>query len=294
MSVIAIPDWVNISMRNDGALYFPVCVAHADDSVEYDGETITKGEYLKKYLFSNKYNNKITIEDSGVIGSNSRYHLYTLYLDKNNNSRMSFVCCTGPSGTYLTSDYTGISACFDILAYKPNYGSSWELPYTFIPMQDMTSTTMKVKSFDSFCVVLLEGPNTRYNTATQKLIIVYDFTNYEMMLFDSQLWNIHFSKPGSMSYSKALTYDGNNGYAYRQILRGVSNSDVTYTKFTRTDNAKATRIYMLSRFPAAAQDHIIHVGNKYLYVLPYDEAKDSYSQLEKFCAMAIDVTADIV
>lgn len=286
------PEWKTIRIQNNS--YAGACLneymAHSTDTIEYEGETITKLDYIKQYLFDGKYANKIQFVDEGACpGSDTtnNYHIFGLYLDKLYNDRAAFFASQA-NGSYPKQalDELGYHCLKHVPDYKNNYSSNISLLRDFIFCAN--GGTMYVRNFDTFCVIWCQmDMYVKYNirNTTSYFIIVYDFTNHELISFDGELRSIQFSKQNYFTYSKPLTRDGSDANVAVPYIRKQSTNEISYCKFKLIDGTEATRFYMLTQFPVSAEGAILTLQNKKLYVLPY--------QGDNWCAMAVECTADV-
>lgn len=288
--------WGNINASGD-LLEMMICIAHGSDTVEYEGETITKFEYLKNYLFDGKYNDKIQLVDEGTCpgyDATNNFHVYGLYLDKQHNDRMAFFAVQANT-SYASQTFPRIAIHnrFKLPDYMNSYSYGTSFIDAFAP--SIVASNVRIRSFNTFCVIdsvnTSSGNNTTWNPNTStRVVIVYDFTNHEMIIFDGKLRNIHFSKPDHYNYSQALTTDGSYDWNGTTVwstkhIRKQSTSEISHCKLKLLDGTESTRFYMLTQFPVNADGVILTLQNKKLYVLPYDG--------DNYCAMAIECTADI-
>lgn len=287
------PEWKSISLNTDTAISLENYMAFSDSEIEYEGETITKLDYLKRYLFDGKYDSSIeVVNHGGVSGDYQQGYVFGLYLDRNNNDRASFFIADYPTGSGMhpikdlaTHAYMSIPDCITTYPYSGQYWKLDSLMQAFHLSNSVGQCTMYVRSFNTFCIMYISGYASIYNGNTSRTAFLYDFTNKEYVLFDDQLANIQFSKPDHYVYSKPLTNDGANGRPYNQIIRTSSNSEIRYTKLKFIDGTESRRVYMLTQLPARSEGSILTMESKKFYILPY------YS--DSYCALAIECTADV-
>ena len=163
-------------------------------------------------------------------------------------------------------------------------------------------TRLCVKNFDSFVVFMYTYfvANRLISVASGQWAVVYevyDIENHEIVTFDPTLTYFLLSAPGARSYARPLTIDGCNGGISYPAFRKSSIEEVSYAPLTRIDGEEATRFYILSEFPEGSAWETLHVGDKYILVLPYDTSTSSGNWgsggHEMHCAIGIDVTEDI-
>lgn len=293
MSEFVKPEWVNVSTNKDSTVGIEQLIVFNDDNIEYEGETITKLDYIKRHIFNGKYDSISIINHGGVSGDYQQGYMFGLYLDKDNNDRASLFVSDYPAGGGLHPNGNIASHAYmyipDYIASYPYSSQYWKLNaliQAFQLDQSINDRSLDVKSFNTFCVIRVNGYASSYRIGTSVTVLLYDFTNKEYFIFDPYLANIQFSKPDHYIYSKPLTMDGSAGRSYDNFIRTQSTSELRYTKVKFIDGVEATRVYMLTQLPIRATDAILHTENKNFYVLPY--ADDNH------CALAIECSADII
>lgn len=269
------------------------------EDVTYEGETISRGEYIKRYLFSGKYNDIITFDKIYSSGY-PQYFSSGMYIDGDNiDNRLSF----------FTSNRNYYSLAFD--AYRDIKNSSVRSPgdpynldrdYQFLYAYSAVPTgDMSVRAFDTFMILSWNrGVNAYWSVGgtSVTLYMLYDIANHELVIYNPTLAEINLITPDGLDYAKPLTKDGNTADMKAPVFRKSSFEEVSYAPITRIDGIEATRIYMLTMFPENSIWNTIRVGDKYFLILPYDTSTDSTAYFgagghERYCGLAIDVTEDI-
>ena len=312
MASLIIPNEVTFNdgaSVGDNATSFQGCILGYDTAdATLDGETVTRGEYLKKYLFSGKYDDIITFEkysmpsypnnklcgmhiDAANIGNfmsmfvSNRYSIDTIAMDLFRDITQESTFLTDPY--YLFSDqWTNVRN--GVRGYK------FLNAYSAVP-----TGLIGVRAFDSFMLITFyRGVMLSWTTSTSSIMyLLYDVANHELFYFNSTLLISLLVTPDSSGYSPVMTLDGAAGDIITPSFRISSVEEVTHTKIRRLDGIESTRLYFLTQFPEQSAWNTIHVGDKYFLILPYDTSTSSSiggsSGHEMHCAVAIDVTEDL-
>ena len=283
------------------------CIANNDVEDAPDGEDlISRGDYIKKYLFDNKYDDIITF-DKVVCTDSPNYWSGGMYIDgENNDYKLGFLASTKIYGSTVCWN---LWESFKNNPLRQTYNDVYmrilltNTPYClqYGNNADGLTTRWNVKSFNSFIYIQFAynvqaawNPGNNYRATPW---VIYDIENKEILYCSYDLGVVLLSTLESREYAKTLTADGCNGAIAYPSFRRSSIEEVSYAPVTRIDGIEATRFYMLTQFPEASAWETLHVGDKYLLVLPYDTTTSSgywgSGGHEMHCAIAIDVTEDI-
>lgn len=271
------------------------------EDVEYNEETISRGDYIKEYLLQGKYNDKVSFESFGQDTGSFKYYLDAFYFDKNGNDRAAFYGSRGyPSSSTM---YPVVDAAFvltqNLGERRGEYiNSSFQQLITDNRFDRYSyQTILYFTPFDSF--IHIDITVTAYTLANgyYHMYVLYDYTNKELFSYNERISDMVFVKPDNLSYSIPLTRDGGNGTATGRIIRTQSLSEIRYTKIKRMDGVDSTRVYMLTQFPENCAWKVLNTDTKKILVLPYNRA--SYDNAvfgsgghEGNCAIAIDISND--
>lgn len=284
------------------------CISGNDIVDAPDGEdTISRGDYLKKYFFDNKYDDIITF-DKVVCSDYQQYWSGGMYIDgENNDYRLSLFSSTTMNSYVLAFNLwsrlkdNGMRNTYNS-AYNSMFAATDDNINCFLYANngDSNYTRVNAKNFDSFSYLQPIRVWRSWHT-DQRLAgvanIIYDIENKEILYYTPSLDIVLLSTLESRSYAQILTKDGHNGTIAYPAFRKCSIEEVSYAPVTRIDGIEATRFYMLTQFPEASAWETLHVGDKYLLVLPYDTSTSTglwgSNGHEMHCAIAIDVTEDL-
>lgn len=282
------------------------CVGNYDVEDAPDGEDlISRGDYIKKYLFDNKYDDIITF-DKVVCTDYAQYWSCGMYIDgENNDYRLALFASPSYNSSMAWNMYQRLKDSTYRLSYSNLYNlfsATDQNQNCFLYANNSNSnlTRVNAKSFDSFSWIQYVRvwrswhPN---QSATGVAHTLYDIENKEILYYTTDLSVVLLSTLESREYAKTLTIDGCTGTIAYPSFRKSSIEEVSYAPITRIDGIEATRMYLLTQFPEASAWETLHVGDKYLLVLPYNtESSTGYwgsGGHEMHCAIAIDVTEDI-
>lgn len=276
-----------------------------EDVPDGEGGTITRGEYLKQYLFDGKLDDVITFDY--IENSHWSPHQFSagMHIDaENNDDILSLYVATLNQNFVLHNPYANIN---DEDARASSGLNNWinanGIQYSNNPGGHISQ--IGVKMFDSFVVIMYIW--NMYNgiwlspgryAQDECIYEIWDRTNNEIIAYNGELDWVSISTPEARSYARALTTDGSNATIGAPVFRQCSIEEVTYAPLTRIDGIEATRMYLLTQFPENCIWETLHVGDKYLLVLPYNQETSSVAYWgsgghEMHCAIAIDVTEDI-
>ena len=269
------------------------------EDVTYEGETISRGEYIKKYLFSGKYDDIITFDKIYSSGYPS-YFSSGLYIDADNlDSRFAFVTSNRNWSAISFNPYADLKHLTYRTQGDPYYLDTY---YRFMYAYSAVPTgNISIRSFDTFIFISWNRgvyANWNIGNVSQPLYMLYDVANHELVVYYKTLGEIVLITPDGLGPSKILTKDGNTADMKAPVFRKSSFEEVSYAPITRIDGIETTRIYMLTMFPENSIWNTIRVGDKYFLILPYDTSTDSTAYFgagghERYCGLAIDVTEDI-
>jgi len=305
MPSLIIPDTRTIYIYTTGtyASYQTLqgCITDSDVVDAPDGEDlISRGDYLKKYIFDNKHDDIITFDK--VICTDTRYWTGGMYIDgENNDYKLGFIASTNIYNSVIAWN---LWETLKTSPYRQTQSNANSLlnnnTLQYANSSDGLSSRWNVKNFDSFIYIeFAYQVQGLWNPSNYRAILrlVYDIENKEIVYYTSDLGTVLLSTLESREYAKTLTIDGCTGTIAYPSFRKSSIEEVSYAPITRIDGMEATRFYMLTQFPEASAWETLHVGDKYLLVLPYDTSTSTgywgSGGHEMHCAIAIDVTGDI-
>lgn len=259
------------------------------EDATYEGETISRGEYIKKFLFDNKHYDVIEVIDDGTMTYWPTASWGRVCLDPEYNNRAVLCAHSYQRGLIYCDPH------IDISSYSKSWNYDAVASCVMFGLNSSGDVPIQVKSFDSF--VWFHNA-TGYNTQYDKSVtMVYDYANHEMLIYTYTLGTIFLTAPDALNYSPVLTIDGNGANQWFPTIRGTSVEEVSYAPITRLDGVEATRMYFVNKMPDRATWETLKVGDKYFLILPYDTSTSSgwYGSggSERFCAIAIDVTEDL-
>lgn len=171
--------------------------------------------------------------------------------------------------------------------------------------------------FNTFIVILSMVTIDTINSSTRNVCLIdktnveaFDaFTNYGRGSSLSGILGIMFNYLDNSTpvYDKYYPNDvGTPSHSYRNCnIRRASVSECTYAPLCGYTGTQASRVVMFTDFPNGSSNGVLHVGDKYYYILPIDETVITFTrydydgiaayteQQEAYCALGIDVTSEV-
>lgn len=159
------------------------------------------------------------------------------------------------------------------------------------PYTHFTDESVNYAQDPKYCVLLLDKTNMELHN-----ILSYD--SYGQLIGGTNSVTIGASGP---IYSRTVLCDlsGQIGHSeHITTLREVSATECTFYRQLFYNGDTSARVYFMTKFPTNSCFQTIHVGNRYLFVLPYFSAMHNIinnvnMSQECWCAIAIDVTDDL-